>query len=91
VKIASCTGFAWQGFSRGGGWGGGYRGGFCEKLPEASPMSSGANASRLHDGPALAKAKPISDGGSASGVTQLRSGEKTCATAIAAGERSETM
>ena len=27
--------------------GGGYRGGFCEKLPEASPISDGANASRL--------------------------------------------
>ena len=30
---------------------GGYRGGFCEKLPEASPMSDGANTSRLQDRP----------------------------------------
>ncbi|GAB0181749.1 hypothetical protein GRJ2_000640200 [Grus japonensis] len=30
----------------------GYRGGFCEKLLEASPVSDGANASRLQDGPA---------------------------------------
>jgi len=31
--------------------------------------------------PLLAKAKPISDGGGASGITQVRKGEKTCATA----------
>jgi len=31
--------------------GGGYRGGFCEKLPEASPMSDKASASQLQDGP----------------------------------------
>ena len=31
--------------------GGGYRGGFCEKLPEASPMSHKASASWLWDGP----------------------------------------
>ncbi|RMB94707.1 hypothetical protein DUI87_28820 [Hirundo rustica rustica] len=27
------------------------RGGFCEKLREAAPMSNGANASQLQDGP----------------------------------------
>jgi len=32
--------------------GGGYTGGFCEKLPEASPMSDRANDSWLQDGPA---------------------------------------
>ncbi|GAB0209804.1 mitochondrial enolase superfamily member 1 [Grus japonensis] len=41
-------GFVWQGF----GSGRGYRGGFCEKLLEASPVSDGANASRLQDGSA---------------------------------------
>jgi len=30
----------------------GYRGGFCEKLLDASPMSSGANARWLKDRPA---------------------------------------
>jgi len=39
--------------------------------------------------PLLAKAEPISDGGSASGMTYLRKREKTCT--VAAGERSETM
>ncbi|GAB0207190.1 hypothetical protein GRJ2_003184600 [Grus japonensis] len=34
------------------GSGRGYRGGFCEKLLEASPVSDGANASRLQDGSA---------------------------------------
>ena len=28
-------------------------GGFCEKVPEASPMSNRANATRLQDGPAV--------------------------------------
>ncbi|GAB0208611.1 hypothetical protein GRJ2_003326800 [Grus japonensis] len=40
--------FAPEGF----GSGRGYRGGFCEKLLEASPVSDGANASRLQDGSA---------------------------------------
>ncbi|KAK4815836.1 hypothetical protein QYF61_008439 [Mycteria americana] len=39
------------------------QGGFYEKLLEASPMSDGA--------------EPISDGGSASGITDLRRGKKT--------------
>ncbi|GAB0186353.1 acid sphingomyelinase-like phosphodiesterase 3b [Grus japonensis] len=37
----------------------------------------------------LAKAEPISDGGSASGVMYLKRGKKTCATATAAREKSE--
>jgi len=48
---------------------GGYRGGFCEKLPETSPMTDRANASQLQEGPLLAKAEPISDGGGSSGIT----------------------
>jgi len=43
---------------------GAYRGSFCEKLVEASPMSSSANASCFKADPLLAKAKTISDGGS---------------------------
>ena len=39
----------------------------------------------------LAKAEPISNGGSASGITYLTRGKNCCATAIAAGERSENM
>ncbi|GAB0190274.1 hypothetical protein GRJ2_001492700 [Grus japonensis] len=38
--------------NNGFGSGRGYRGGFCEKLLEASPVSDGANASRLQDGSA---------------------------------------
>jgi len=63
---------------------GGYRGGFCEKLPEASPMSNRANASRLQDRPA--KAERISDSGSTSGITYSRRGEKNTAIRV----RSET-
>ena len=47
LGLLSCIGFGWQGF----GSGGGYRGGFCKKLLEASPVSNGANASWLQDGP----------------------------------------
>ena len=39
----------------------------------------------------LAKAKPISNSGSASGITYLRKGKSYCAAAIAAIERSEKM
>ena len=38
-----CIGFPCQDF----GSGGGYMGGFCDNLPEASPMSNGANASQF--------------------------------------------
>jgi len=51
--LEACIGFAWQGFgSRGEG---GYRGGFCEKLPEASPMSYRASASWIQDRPAAGR------------------------------------
>jgi len=39
-------------------------------------MSDKASASRLQDRPALATAKPVSDAGSASGITYLRKGSK---------------
>jgi len=52
-------------------------------------MSSRANATSSKMDPLLAKAEPISDGGSASGITYLRRGEKTCT--AAARERSENL
>jgi len=48
---------------------GGYRDGCCEKLLEASPMSDRANATGSKINLLLAKAEPISDGGSACGIT----------------------
>jgi len=39
----------------------------------------------------LAKAKPISNSGSPSGIKYLRMGKSCCATAIAAPERSENV
>jgi len=45
----------------------------CEKLPPCliKPVPAGSKTD-----PLLAKAKPISDGGSASGITHLRKGRK---------------
>ncbi|KAJ7408097.1 hypothetical protein WISP_123467 [Willisornis vidua] len=50
----------------------GYRGAFCEKLPEASPMSDRVNACGFKTDPPLAKADPVpvSNHGSASGIRQ---------------------
>jgi len=52
---------------------GGYRGGFCEKLPPCltEPVPAGSKTD-----PPLPKAEPISDGGSASVITDLRKGRK---------------
>jgi len=52
---------------------GGYRGGFCEKLPPCliKPVPAGSKTD-----PPLPKAEPISDGGSASVITDLRKGRK---------------
>ena len=61
----------------GKGLGGGcYKDGFCEKLPPylIDPMPAGYKT-----GPMLAKAKPISDGGSTSVITYLQG--KTCSEA----------
>ena len=60
----------------------------CQKLPPCptEPMPIGSKTD-----PLLTKAEPISDGGSASGITDLRKGKSYCAAAIAAGERSEKM
>jgi len=48
----------------------------CQKLPQCliKPVPAGSKMD-----PPLAKAKPISDGGSASGITYLRRGGKTTA------------
>ena len=60
----------------------------CQKLPlcPTEPMSAGSKTD-----PLLAKAEPISDGGSTSVITYLRREKSYCAAAIAAGERSENM
>ena len=60
----------------------------CQKFP-LGPIKLMPAGSKTD--PPLAKAEPISDGGSASGVTDLRKGKSYCAAAIAAGERSESM
>ncbi|KAK4832779.1 LOW QUALITY PROTEIN: hypothetical protein QYF61_025626 [Mycteria americana] len=63
---------------------GGYRGSFCEKLPlrPITPMPAGSKT----DLP-LAKAKPISNSDTASGITYLRRGKNpNCCTAAAREE-----
>jgi len=77
----SRTGFAWQGFGSGGAAG---------ELPEAPPMSNRPSASQPQDGPAAGRGQAHQQWWSASGIMYFRSG-KTCATAIAARERSEMM
>jgi len=67
-----CTGFAWQGFSSGGATGmASVRS--CWKLPvcQIKPVPAGSKTD-----PSLAKAEPISDSVSASGITELRRGTK---------------
>ena len=66
-----CIGFAWQGFGSGGATGmASVRS--CQKLPlcPTEPMPAGSKTD-----PPLAKAEPISDGGSASVITYLRRGK----------------
>ncbi|KAJ7423838.1 hypothetical protein WISP_31873 [Willisornis vidua] len=67
------------------------QGGFCERLPEASPMSDGANASWLQDGckmDPLVKAKPIRDSDSTFVIRYLRRKSSYCAEVfVASGER----
>jgi len=58
--------------------GGGYRGGFCEKLREASPVSDKPVSAGSKTDLPVAKAKPISEGGSTSVITYLRRGRKNC-------------
>lgn len=63
---------------------------FCEKIPETSPFFDRANAI-CRMGPQLTKAKPVSNGGSASGITVLRTEKNYCAAAIAAREKIEIL
>jgi len=73
-----------------GGWGRCYRGGFCEKLPEASPMSDRASATNSKMDSLLAEAKLISDSDSASVmITYLRGVKILCRNT--ARERSENL
>ena len=60
----------------------------CKKLPPCpiEPMPAGSTLDLL-----LAKAEPISDGGSASGITDLRRGRGEKTYTVAAEERSENM
>ncbi|KAK4831883.1 hypothetical protein QYF61_020030 [Mycteria americana] len=81
----SCIGFMWQGFgSKGAAGVASVR--RCQKFPPCliEPMPAGSKTN-----PPLAKAEPISNGGSISVITYLRR-EKNC-WATAAGERSENM
>ena len=57
---------------------GGYRGGFCEKLPPCliKPVPAGSEMD-----PLLPKTKPISGGGSTSGITFTK-GKKLSKTAV---------
>jgi len=69
-----CYGFTWQGFGSGGTIGvASVRS--CKKLPPCliKPLLAGSKT----DLP-LAKAKPISNGGSTSAITYLRRGKKPC-------------
>ena len=60
----------------------------CQKLPPC-PIKLMPAGSKTD--PLLAKAEPISNSGSASGITYLRKGKSYWAAAIAARERSEKM
>jgi len=73
--MVQCYGFAWQGFGSRGAIGvASVRS--CEKLPPCliEPIPGGSKTD-----PPLPKAKPISDGGSTSGITYLSRGRKTSA------------
>ena len=66
--LPTCVGFVWQGFGSGGPTGvASVRS--CQKLTlcPTEPMPAGSKTDLL-----LAKAEPISHGGSASGITYLR-------------------
>ena len=71
-SVQLCYGFAWQGFGSGGAIGVASARS-CEKLPPCliKPMPAGSKMD-----PMMPKAKPISDGGSASGIAYLSRGRK---------------
>jgi len=70
-RIKRCIGFSWEHFGSGGTTGeASVRS--CEKLPPCliKPVPAGSKMD-----PLVPKAEPVSDGGSASGVKYLRTGE----------------
>jgi len=73
--LIQCYGFARQGFGSQGAIGAASVSS-CEKLPPC-PIEPVPDGSKTN--PLLAKAKPISDGGSASVITYLRRGRKKTA------------
>jgi len=85
INLFSCIGFVWQGF---GSWGatGVASVGSCQKLPlcPTEPVPAGSKTDLL-----LAKTKPVSNGGSASVITNLRRKEKTCVLAFCSRRREE--
>ena len=86
-SLSTCSGFTWQGFGSGGATRvASVRS--CKKLP--SCLIKPVPASSKTD-PPLAKAKPSSDDGSASGIADLRSGKKNTGVEQQSGERSEMM
>ena len=75
INIAQCIGFAWQGFGSKGTTGvSSVRS--CQKLP-LCPIKSMSAGSKMD--PPLAKAEPISDSATASGITDLRKGKEVTA------------
>jgi len=83
----NCYAFAWQGFGSGGAIGvASVRS--CKKLHLCliKPVPASSKPDAL-----LPKAKPISDGGSASVITYLRKGRKNSAVKRLGRERSETI
>jgi len=73
-SVTACYGFVWQGFGSRGALGvTSVRS--CEKLPPCliKPVPAGSKTD-----PPLAKAKPVSDGGSTSVIIYLRKGKKNC-------------
>jgi len=73
IEVLHCYGFAWQGFGGEGAVGvASVR--TCEKLPPCliKPVAVGSKTD-----PLLAKAKPVSDGGSPSVITCLGRGKNT--------------
>jgi len=73
MEVQGCIGFAERGFGEGGATRmGSMRS--CWKLPLCfiEPMSAGSKTDLL-----LAKAEPINNGGSASGITELEEWKKT--------------
>lgn len=66
---------------------GGYRGGFCDKGLQLPPCLIEPMPTVSKMDPLLTRTKPISASDSTSGITELRMGGNSCATASAAREQ----